>query len=101
MASRKRAKAPMSLTNTHYFTSTLALSLKVLYCHLPADIFVETGSYKGDAIRLALSLGFKEVHSIELDAKRSAKLDAEFADMPDALRHKVTCENAGKFYGFM
>ena len=41
MASRKRAKAPMSLTNTHYFTSTLALSLKVLYCHLPADIFVE------------------------------------------------------------
>lgn len=25
----------------------------------------------------------------------------EFADMPDALRHKVTCENAGKFYGFM
>ncbi len=25
----------------------------------------------------------------------------EFADMPEALRYKVTCENAGKFYDFM
>jgi hypothetical protein len=24
-----------------------------------------------------------------------------FTGMPDALRYKMTCENAGKFYGFM
>ncbi len=25
----------------------------------------------------------------------------EFDGMPEALRYKVTCENAGRFYGFM
>ncbi len=33
----------------------------------PADIFFETGTYDGEGCLLALNLGFKEVHSIELD----------------------------------
>lgn len=30
------------------------------------SVFIETGSYKGDTIQLALELDFKQIHSIEL-----------------------------------
>jgi hypothetical protein len=31
------------------------------------DAFVETGTYRGDAVHLALKVGFKEAYSIEVD----------------------------------
>lgn len=31
------------------------------------DTFVETGTYKGDSIRVALEFGFKQIHSIEIN----------------------------------
>lgn len=35
--------------------------------NISKNVFVETGTYKGDGVNNALRLGFKNVHSIELD----------------------------------
>lgn len=45
-------------------------------------IFVETGSYHGDGIQLALDAGFQMIYSIELDTKNIAICEARFKDNP-------------------
>ena len=44
-----------------------------------SPVFVETGTYEGGGVRMALSLGFPDVRSVELDAVRAAALKAQFA----------------------
>lgn len=43
------------------------------------DLFVETGTYNGDAVAAALAFGFSEVRSVELDAGRHAACCARFS----------------------
>lgn len=38
----------------------------------PAKVFVETGTFDGAGVRLAIAMGFTEIHSIEIDPKRFA-----------------------------
>ena len=35
--------------------------------NIQKDIFIETGTYKGDGVQKALQNGYKQVYSIELD----------------------------------
>jgi len=39
---------------------------KEVFSHYPNKYFVETGTYRGEGVRKALSAGFKDVYSIEL-----------------------------------
>ena len=41
-------------------------------------VFVETGSYKGDGIALALNMGFKEVRSVEKDEELAKEVAKRF-----------------------
>ena len=41
-------------------------STKEIFQKYPNPIFIETGSYQGDGIQLALDAGFKTIYSIEL-----------------------------------
>ena len=43
------------------------LTLDYLKSYASGDIFVETGTYLGDTVKLALEHGFKKIHSIELN----------------------------------
>ena len=43
------------------------LSLEFLSQFAEGDTFIETGTYKGDTVQLAIDYGFKNVHSIELN----------------------------------
>lgn len=43
------------------------LNLECLTKYSNGDVFVETGTYMGDTVRLAKDFGFKTIHSIELD----------------------------------
>lgn len=43
-------------------------------------IFVETGTYLGDTVKLALEAGYKKVHSVELDPQLFADAVKMFAD---------------------
>lgn len=45
----------------------------------PAEVFVETGTYDGSGIALALDCGFREIHSIEIDPARHAYSSDRFA----------------------
>jgi hypothetical protein len=45
------------------------LTLDYLKTYASGDIFVETGTYLGDTVKLALEHGFKKIHSIELNKK--------------------------------
>jgi len=49
----------------------------------PAAVFFETGTYDGEACQLALSLGFRVIHSIELDEGRFEGNVRRFADKPE------------------
>jgi hypothetical protein len=43
------------------------LTLDYLFRYGNGKVFIETGTYKGDTVKLALDAGFEFVHSIELD----------------------------------
>lgn len=43
-------------------------------------IFVETGTFRGDGVNKALTLGYDEIYSIELDKKRYKPLAQKFED---------------------
>ena len=43
------------------------LNLDYLQKYGNGEIFIETGTYLGDTVKLALSSGYKKIHSIELD----------------------------------
>lgn len=43
------------------------LSLEILSQFAEGDTFIETGTFKGDTVQLALDYGFKNIHSIELN----------------------------------
>ena len=44
------------------------------------SIFVETGTFRGDGVNKALTLGYDEIYSIELDKKRYKPLAQKFED---------------------
>lgn len=48
---------------------SMTLSSALLRNHV-SPVFIESGTYKGGGVRLALEAGFQEVHSIEIDAER-------------------------------
>lgn len=48
---------------------SMTLSSALLRSHLN-PVFIESGTYQGGGVRLALEAGFREVHSIEIDAER-------------------------------
>ena len=43
------------------------LSLELLSQFAEGNTFVETGTYKGDGVQVAIDFGFKHIHSIELN----------------------------------
>jgi hypothetical protein len=49
---------------------------------LPLSVFVETGTYEGDSLALALPL-FPSLHSIEVDADFYARACSRFRDQPN------------------
>lgn len=51
------------------------------YCST-RDVFVETGTYLGDTVRLAKHCGFKMIHSIELDEELCKRATDMFKDDP-------------------
>ncbi len=63
------------------------------------NIFVETGTHKGQTIDLILSYGFKEIHSIELNEtlyknavekyKNKPEVKLYLGDSPDILREQI------------
>ncbi len=59
---------------TLIFLSTISLSLFANmgpqgFHNWKNQYFVETGSYMGDGIQLALDAGFEEIHSLEIDGR--------------------------------
>ena len=48
----------------------------------PNDIFIETGSYEGWGIQIALSVGFKHIYSIEILPNRVKELKKQFKKFP-------------------
>ena len=49
------------------------------------DVFVETGTLYGEAIRMALDAGFKHVYSIDIDSIRISSLRPAMAGSPVSL----------------
>jgi hypothetical protein len=47
------------------------------------DVFIETGTYLGDTIQLALEWGFKEIHSIELNEELYQLASEKFKSHPN------------------
>lgn len=58
------------------------LTLDYLKTYASGDIFVETGTYLGDTVKLALEYGFKKIHSIELNKKLYDDAVEMFKDEP-------------------
>lgn len=58
----------------------------------PCDVFVETGSYRGDAIQLALDAGTEKIISIDIDADQiefcNNRFGLHYEDNP--LRERIT-----------
>lgn len=50
--------------------------------------FIETGTYGGDGVKLALDCGFTTVHSIEVDPERAALARERFANEPGVTLHE-------------
>ena len=46
------------------------------------DVFVETGTYKGDTVKLALTMHYKQIHTIELDDELYKAAAEMFKDEP-------------------
>jgi hypothetical protein len=47
------------------------------------NIFVETGSYKGDGIVLAMQAGYKRIYSMDIDGANVAHCQERFEIIPD------------------
>lgn len=56
--------------------------LKNVLLRYMSDVFIETGTYDGRGVRLAVSCGFKRVMSIELDPPRAKIARIALAGMP-------------------
>jgi len=52
-----------------------------------ADVFVETGTYKGNGIRRALHAGMGEIHSIEINSTWLQNLPQDLKDNPHVHLH--------------
>ena len=65
-----------------YFLEILMgmLSLELLSQFADGDTFVETGTYKGDTVQVALNYGFKNIHSIELNRELFEECAKRFID---------------------
>lgn len=69
----------------------MPLTIDILRQH-PAPVFVETGTFHGEAVRFALDLGFQEIHTIELDAGRAAGAREAFKDNPGVKVYRGSSE---------
>jgi hypothetical protein len=56
------------------------LTMDYLKKYANGDIFVETGTYLGDTVHLALDFGFKKIHTIELNEELWKRAGEEFKD---------------------
>lgn len=54
----------------------------------PNRAFVETGTFKGGGVRLALECGFSMIHSIEIDPILYAQCDREFQQYENVLIYR-------------
>lgn len=63
-----------------YHTNLRVDHLKAL---AKGDVFVETGTHKGDGIVLALDYGFKHIHTVELDDKLYTDACTKFNSYPN------------------
>lgn len=50
-----------------------------LLAQYPNEYFVETGSYLGDAVQLAIEAGFKKIRTIDIDWRNVVKCKQRFA----------------------
>ena len=53
-----------------------------LFSKYPNEVFIETGTYQGGGVQLALDAGFKTVYSIELDVNLYKHCVERFKDNP-------------------
>jgi hypothetical protein len=58
------------------------LNLDYLQKYGNGDTFIETGTFLGDTVRLAIEAGYKKVHSTELNSELFSKAAVEFSDNP-------------------
>ena len=56
------------------------LNLDYLHQYGNGDTFIETGTYYGDTVQLALNAGFNKIHSVELDTVLFDKAVKRFAN---------------------
>ncbi len=56
----------------------MPLTKEIIRSYVYNDIFIETGTYHGDGIMLALQVGFKEIHSIEYSSLLYGKACIKF-----------------------
>jgi len=59
------------------------LTLDYLAKYGNGDTFIETGTYLGDTVQLALDAGFKTIHSVEIDNELFATALNLFKDRPE------------------
>lgn len=50
-------------------------------------VFLETGTFKGGGVRLALECGFPKIHSIEIDPVLQGVADREFRNLDNVMIH--------------
>lgn len=67
-----------------HMSITMPRTLLERHCN---PVFIETGTYQGDAVQLALDLGFKEIHSIEIDPQRYNACVQRFKGNPKVHLH--------------
>ena len=53
-----------------------------IFKNYPNPVFIETGSYFGDGIQLAVDAGFNEIYSIELSEKYHGISSRRFSNVP-------------------
>lgn len=53
-----------------------------LLLRCPNNVFVETGSYRGDAIQLAVEAGFKQIYSLDIDPNATEYCENRFPTHP-------------------
>lgn len=67
-----------SLHNFH----TRSLPISVLQTLYPTDIFIETGCYRGESIKTALTLNFKNIYSCDILSEHVAYCKRLFDNQP-------------------